>query len=81
MKLVKCDRKEIRSNVYWRKTDNMKLIEEFANSSLDCAKVEGWTQKSATGCAGSLNKTIKLLHKNNMKAISQHGEVFLVKTE
>ena len=79
MKLVAYDKKKLKVDGY-TPTANMRFIEEFANSSMDCAKVEGWTQKKAWYCATSLNNTIKRMGKKNIKAISRKNEVFLLKT-
>lgn len=47
---------------------------------MDCAKVEGFTHKTADGCATALNQAIKRYNKAGIKAISRKGEVFLIKT-
>lgn len=80
MKLIAYDKKKLDTGVYYTKTNNMRFIEEFANSSMDCAKVEGWTQQDAWSCAASLNSTIKRMGKKNIRAISRKGEVYLLKT-
>ena len=80
MKLVPYDLKKIEKAKGYRKSENQKIIEEFLESKHDCVKVEGWTQKSAMCCAGSLNKSIERFKLTGARALSRKGEVFLIKT-
>lgn len=79
MKLVAYDREDINNIGGYKPTANMKLINEFVESDLDCVKVEEWTHKNAWTAAWSLNETIKRMKKNGIKAISRNGEVFIIK--
>jgi hypothetical protein len=79
MKLIAYDKNKIKNIGGYKKTENMKIIDEFVDSGLDCVKVEGWTQKYAWRCAWSLNQTIKRLKKSGIRALSRDGEVFLIK--
>ena len=81
VKLVKWDVNNVAKPNGFRRTPNQKLIEDFANSAMDCAKVEGFTQKDAMVCAASLNVSIKNMRKSGIRAISRRGEVFLIKEE
>lgn len=60
-------------------TDNMRLINEFLESGLDCAKVEGWTHKNPDYCSSSLNRTIKSNNKRGIRAIVRERRVYLIK--
>lgn len=80
MKLTKCNINEI-EHTYYKKSDNLALLEEFLNSNMDCAEVEGFTQKSASTCAASFNTSIKNYRFHGIKAISRRNKVYLVKTE
>lgn len=55
------------------------LLEEFANSDLDCVKVEEWTHKNATGCVTSLYRAIKRYNKTGIRVIQRRDEVYLIK--
>lgn len=79
MKLVPYDVNELGS--YYRKTKNLKLLNEFADSGLDCAKVEDFTQKDARSCASALSKAIKHFRFGNIQVVTRKGCVFLVKTD
>ena len=74
------DINKIGKSVY-AKSDNLKLLEAFADSGLECVKVEGWTQKNASICAGSINNSIERYHMNNFTCISRKGEVFLIRKD
>lgn len=65
---------------YYKKSDLLLMIEEFVDSDMDCAKVEGFTHKTAVGCAGAFNRAIERYNKAGIRAISRNGEVFLIKT-
>lgn len=80
MNLVKWDVKNI-DNTCYSKTKNQLILEEFINSGMECAKVEGFTQPEAHHCAGSLNNTIRNSKMHGVKAISRKGEVFLLKVK
>lgn len=76
MTLVPYDVKKLRIG---GRADNYSLIEEFINSNMDCAKIEGYSQKSASVCTASLNATIKRYRRHTIKAITRNGEVYLVR--
>ena len=79
MKIVPYDLKKIDKADGYKKSNNQKIIEEFLESDLDCAKIENWTQKSAMSCAGSLNRSIVKYKMTGARAISRNGEVFLIR--
>ena len=74
MKLVAANKKDISPRSKW-----MELLDEFAESDLDCVKVEGYTNKDANSCMASIYNTIKRNHKDKIKVITRDNEVFLVK--
>lgn len=78
MRLIEAKIEGIRGR---RRTNNIKLIEDFHASDMVCAKVEGWTHKNAKSCAGCLRQAavrLKLLH---IYSIERKGEVYLIKEE
>lgn len=79
MKLIPWKKEDIDRSGY-NKSDNFTLLETFAESDLDCAKIEGFHQKSAAICCASLQNSIERYKFSNMKAITRNGEVFLIKT-
>lgn len=80
MKLVAYDiRKLSGCKGFYKKSANLELLEEFANSAMNCAKVEDFTQRNARGCAASLNSSIKRYKMLNIEAHEVKGEVFLIK--
>ena len=79
MKLVPYDvRKVNRINT---NSDNYAPLAEFADSGLECAKVEGWPHKTATACAVSLRASIKHYRMFTIRVFVRKGEVFLIKNE
>lgn len=78
MKLVKYDKNKLGTK-YYTKTDHQKLIEEFANSDMDCAKIEGWTHANASSCQNALAQSIKRFNFSGIRAMVRNKEVFLVK--
>lgn len=79
MKLIPYDKAKIEGIMYYKKTDNLKILEEFASSGLDCAKVDEFSNKSAFSCANSLNHSIKRYKFAGIHAISRRGNVYLIK--
>ena len=80
MKLVPYERNKLKVN-YFRQTKNGSLLEEFANSGLDAAKVEGWTNATSHSAANSLNRSIERFKFANMRAIVRKGCVYLIKID
>lgn len=72
------DIKKINAKLF-SKTENRKLLEEFIDSNLACAKVECFPQKNSKVCTSSLNNSIKTYHMLGIKAIERKGQVFLIK--
>lgn len=80
MKLVAYDREKL-GDCNYKRTKLLVVIEEFVESGMDCAKIEGWTHKNAVSCAAALNKAIKRYNKSGIRVTIRSGEVFLIKTE
>lgn len=80
MKLVPYDRKKL-GYITYTKTKNFKILTEFIDSGMECAKVEGWSNKYAHYCSSSLQQSIKWFKMNNVRAITRNGEVFLIRTD
>ena len=78
MELIKCDKNSI-VKIYYKKTKNQKLLEEFINSNMDCAEVKNFEQKNAKNCCCSLNISIKRFHITGIHAIQRKNRVFLIK--
>lgn len=80
MKLEKWDINELK-NVRSKYGNNLLILEEFANSDLECARVHGYTCKNAQVCASSLNVSIKRYRMFGIRAICRKGMVFLIRVE
>jgi hypothetical protein len=76
MRLVPYDRSKLKR----RNSDNYTIIDEFVQSGLECAKVEGWTQAQSSSATNSLNSSIKRFRFANVRAIAYKKEVYLIKT-
>lgn len=79
MKLVEYDYEKLKNDYGYKKTSNLKIIEEFEASNLDCCRVESSTHKNARSLSSSLSNSIKRFGKHNIRVILSDGEVFLVK--
>lgn len=79
MKLVEYDINKIEGVKLYKKSENLKILEEFIESGMDCAKIEGFNQKSAMGCAASLNSSIKRYNIGGIRAISRKEKCYLIK--
>lgn len=62
------------------KGNNMKFIEDFANSGLKCVKIEEYPHKTASSCQWSLIMSIKRLNKPHIKVHLLNNEVYIVNT-
>ena len=78
MKLVKADINKVQPNLY-KKSNNLKLLEEFINSGEDCMEVVDYTQKKTSGCVWSLNNSIRIYSLGGIRAICRDKRVYLVK--
>lgn len=79
MKLVPYDLSKLPGESFYSRSDNLRILEEFANSGLDCAKVENFTHKHASSCASSLKNSIRNYKMYSIQVITSRGEVFLIK--
>lgn len=79
MDIILHDRNLIKSG--YAKTKNQKILEQFRDSKMDCAKVVNWTNKDAKCCANSLNASIKRFGFVGIKATydSDLEEVYLLR--
>ena len=78
MKLVECNINEIGT---YKKTNNLKILEEFLDSGMVCARVDDYTQVSANGCATSLKTSIKRFNIHGVDAIRRKDNVYLIRTD
>lgn len=62
-----------------RKTNVTKLIDDFLNSGMQVAKLEDWEYVTARSGSGTINYAAKKLGIRTIKAITQNGEIFLVR--
>lgn len=81
MNLVAYDKKKLDNPYGYKRTKWFKIIDEFVESDMDCAKVKDFPHKSATSCAASLNRAIRRYHKDGIRAIERKEEVFLIKID
>ena len=77
MHFVACNIEEC--GVY-KRMKNQKLLIEFNDSGLACAKVEGWTSVKAYYMAKSLIASAKRLNMPHIVARVRKNEVYLINT-
>lgn len=61
------------------RTDNYRILSEFAKSDLDCAEIKDFTHKKASYCASSLQRSIKIYKMASIKCVFRKGKVLLIK--
>lgn len=71
MKLVPVDKNSVGG--WYTTTGNKLIIDEFIESGMQCAEVEGYTQKNAVTCAASLKATIKRYRVFNVRVITRQN--------
>lgn len=78
MKLVPYEKSKLNYGAY-KVSNNYKILNEFVESGLDCARVDGFTSKTAGNCAAALKKSIKRYKFGGISAISRKGCVYLIR--
>lgn len=81
MELVKRNIKNIRRVSFFKKSDNLNILEEFIESGFDCVEVKNFTQKSAKICASSLANSIKHYRFSGIAAISRKNHAYLIRKD
>lgn len=78
MKFEKYDIKNV--GMHYKRSSNMKLLDEFKKSGLKCAKVTEWNHSKATFCSSSIQQTIKRYKEEykDIVCILRGDEVFLI---
>lgn len=79
MKLIPYDARNLTVRKGYKKSENLRILEEFVESGMECAKVEGYTQKNALICSSSLSSSIRNYNMGGVIARTRNGEVFLIK--
>lgn len=81
MNFVPYDVKKIDKSAFYKRTENLELLEAFVNSDLDCVQVKNFVHKKASICAASLRNTANRYRIKTIRVVCSKGEVFLVKTK
>lgn len=79
MILVPHDINELNIGGY-KKGSNLDILTKFAESGLECMKVEEYTHSSAYKCASSLNTSAPRFSMPHLRAIVRDGNVYLINT-
>ena len=80
MKLVPYDLEKIGYYGAYRKTRNLKILDEFVKSGHRCVKIEDYPQKDAKNCSRSLKASIRKFKLNGIKVSVRGQDVFLINT-
>lgn len=79
MRLTPYKKEEMHNIGGYKKTEMQMLLEEFAESDLDCAKVEGWAHKNASSCMSSFRSAINRYKMTGIRCMVRNKEVYLIK--
>lgn len=77
IEMTKCNKDTVMKG--YKKTSNLKILNEFIESGEDCVKLTGWKHKSPYACTGSLVKSIQRFKLAGITAVTVKGEVYLIK--
>lgn len=77
MNFIPYDINKLNKNKY-RKTENLRLIEEFAESGESCAKIENFSQKTSSVAATTLNHSAKHFGYPHIRFMSRKGKLFVI---
>ena len=78
MRLVEVDK--LPGKAFYKPTKVYKLLCEFRDSSMDCAKIEDYDYKNATSAQASIRNSIKHFKFLNIVCTAREGNVYLLKT-
>lgn len=78
MNFIPCDKKAI-ATVKNIRSDNFKLLTEFAESGHECAQVEGYPHKNANACAAALRAAIKKYRIFTIGVAVRKDNVYLIR--
>lgn len=81
MKLIPYDIDKLEGRSYYKKSENFRILEEFTNSDMECAKIEDFSQASAMHCVSSLKGSIKRYRFSGVAAMVRKGEAYLIKVK
>ena len=62
----------------YKRTKIFALLEDFKNSGMKCAKLEGWSYASAKTGTNSISESIKRYNFDGIRAVAKRGEIYLV---
>ena len=79
MRFTAYDINKIGGKSIYKRSANLRLLEDFIDSELECAKVEDFPHKDAQSCLGSLGHSIVHYGMNNIRCIMRNGEIFLIR--
>lgn len=79
MELIRRELKSVINGGTYKRSDNLRILEEFADSGLECAEVKNFSQKNAEVCASSLANSIKHYGFSGIAAISRKDHVYLIR--
>lgn len=76
MKMIPYEREKVR---YYKKTKNLEILEEFMNSGLECAKIEGYSHKNAKSAQSCLYSSMKRFGLKGIAVVVRKGNLFLLR--
>lgn len=79
MKLIPYDIDKVKGRMQYKRSENLRILEEFAKSELECAKVEDYSCENAHNCAASLRNSIKRYKFADITVSARKGEVYLIR--
>ena len=81
MTLTPYDVEKIESANAFKKTSNLKILEEFTNSGMKCAILEDYPHKNANSCVSCLRASISRFRMRGLGVIKRGEKVYLVRND
>ena len=75
--MEQCKKDEVMKG--YKRTNNLKILNDFIESEMDCVKLTGWKHVSACSCASALKKSIQRFKMTSITVVTIKGEVYLIK--
>lgn len=79
--LVEATERETQEVIRRPYNKNWRILNEFAESGLDCCRLKGWTNKKALYCKNSLDLSIKRYKMFTIKVVVRNEQVYLMRAD
>lgn len=79
--MVPYDREKLMFQRHYRRTKNLRILEDFVNGKADCVQLVDYGHSSAKNCQTSLQNSMAHFGIAGVKVVTRGEDVFLVKVK